>query len=98
MMKRLRADGDMQPNGDLVGYALALQSARIDLSQKDGLPDPAVRRAFGGSGHRQQHNAPEAVRNCSPVEILRPVRGTSGKETPAGLPSAGALWCAGWDK
>jgi hypothetical protein len=25
MMKRLRADGDMQPNGDLVGYALALQ-------------------------------------------------------------------------
>ena len=27
MMMRLRADGDMQPNGDLVGYALALRTA-----------------------------------------------------------------------
>ena len=38
MMMRLRADGDMQPNGDLVGYALALRTAAGPLTAHK-LPD-----------------------------------------------------------
>jgi hypothetical protein len=38
VMKRLRADGDMQPNGDLVGYALALRTAAGPLTTHK-LPD-----------------------------------------------------------
>ena len=78
-------------------------SARLGLSQKDGLPFRCWGLIITAQGHRrahslclsasvrtQEHLVISLVRNCPTIKFLRSVRGTSWqKKTPAALLTAG---------